>query len=364
MEDAYDKVTNSALPAAETRNLPGYDAALRTAAETFSLLGRLNAPPIPKAYEICYGYASGNPKECVERVDSAVERDGLLSLHEVYEIHADIFSYPDKIRQQQYKATDDLDTELNSVLSLVSAHIRSNNAYSNTLDSAADGLKAEQSPNVLKTVIQRLIVENHRARVRARELSESLENSRASINAMRGKLAKAREAGLRDPLTKLFNRRYLDEVLPEAIKRALEEKEPLCLVFVDIDHFKQVNDTFGHPAGDAVLRIFGSLMADNIKGRDIAVRWGGEEFALVLPQTDTAGALSLSNKIRGIFENKRLMLRDSSQSMGTITASFGVAQLRKSETPEQLIARADRMLYEAKRKGRNRVVCDGDEDDP
>ena len=324
-KNAYQNLPNLADSPDEGKSAPGYDAALRTAAEAFALLGQFSAPPIPKAYEISFAYAIGKPPECKERVDDAVSKDGLLTLHEVYEIHGDLFSYPDKVRQQQFQTTDDLDSEMNAVLSMVKAHQRTNNAYSQSLESAADGLRTDISADALKSVIQGLIVETRRARSRADELSESLEASRATIVAMRGKLAKAREAGLRDPLTKLFNRRYMDETLPEVMDKAWSEDQPVCVVLVDIDHFKQINDTFGHPAGDAVLRIVGALLADNLKGRDIAVRYGGEEFALILPDTDTAGALSLSNKIRSVLERKKLILRESNLGTVEIHREFNTA---------------------------------------
>lgn len=351
------------VPDKSDTGLPGYDLALKTAAEAFSLLGRFSAPPIPKAYEICYAYATGQPVECVNRVDDAVARDGMLSLHEVYEIHGELFSYPDKVRQQQKETTENLDAELDVVLAKVAAHLSASNAYGNSLDSAADGLRGTVSLSELKPLIQRLLLENRRARERAQDLSQSLEASRTSIREMRAKLAKAQEAGLRDPLTKLYNRRYMDEVMPMTIALAQDQKSPLCIVLADIDHFKAVNDTFGHPAGDAVLRIVGAIMAENVKGKDIAVRYGGEEFALILPDTGTAGAFSLSNRLRGTLEQKRLILRDKSVSMGRVTASFGVAELRSGESGDALIARADMMLYEAKRTGRNKVVCDGEDDE-
>ena len=134
----------------------------------------------------------------------------------------------------------------------------------------------------------------------------------------------------------------------------------LCLVMVDVDHFKNVNDTFGHPAGDAVLRVVGSLLAENVKGRDTPVRYGGEEFAIILPDTNGAGAMSLANKIRRQLERKNLVLKDNNQPMGKITASFGVSQLRNDDNVPGLISRADAMLYEAKRTGRNKVVSDGE----
>ena len=146
-------------------------------------------------------------------------------------------------------------------------------------------------------------------------------------------LSKAREAGLRDSLTRLHNRRHFDTALRAEMDTALKNDLPFCLIMVDVDHFKRVNDTYGHPAGDAVLRILGQLLAENVKGRDIPVRYGGEEFAIILPDTALSGAKTLANEIRRQLERKKLSLRDTGEDLGRITASFGVSELRNDDSP-------------------------------
>ncbi len=203
-----------------------------------------------------------------------------------------------------------------------------------------------------------LLTENKRAKEESERLAGSLKASHATIKTMKESLASAREEGLRDALTGLRNRRHFDRALPEEIERAGETANPLSLFIMDIDHFKRVNDDFGHPTGDAVLRVVGALLSDNLKGRDVPVRYGGEEFAVILPQTDLAAAESIANRIRVQLSEKRLVLTENKLSLGVITASFGVAQWFADESDSELIARADAMLYQAKRSGRDRVVCD------
>lgn len=333
----------------------GYDKAIGIATEAFSLMETYRTAPIPKAYEIFYGYACNNPPNLVERVDAAVAATGTLDMHQVYAIHTDMFAYPKNMQEAHEQTSDELDAELSSILKTVAAQIDSSGAYAKTLDSASEGLASTDSATALKKTIAVLVRENKKARLEAERLAISLEASQQSINDMRENLAKAREAGLRDPLTGLYNRRHFDQQLPQALKRAREEGESLSLCMADIDHFKSLNDTFGHPAGDAVLRVVGAMLAENVKGRDTAVRYGGEEFVLVLPQTTADGAASLVDKIRRQLERKKLVLRDTSQALGKITASFGVAELHPDDTPETLVARADECLYAAKNAGRNRV---------
>ncbi|MEM7212187.1 MAG: GGDEF domain-containing protein, partial [Pseudomonadota bacterium] len=119
-----------------------------------------------------------------------------------------------------------------------------------------------------------------------------------------------------------------------------------------------VNDRFGHPTGDAVLRLIGSLLTDNLKGRDTSVRYGGEEFAMILPMTDALAGQRLADRIRNDIRERRLVLTENKVPLGMITVSFGVAEWIPGETASDVTARADAMLFKAKRAGRDRVVVD------
>ncbi|MEM1372204.1 MAG: GGDEF domain-containing protein [Pseudomonadota bacterium] len=337
---------------------PGYEAAMSIATKSFELIQRFQAPPIPKVYEICYAYAGGQPPQVVERVDAAVAAHGTLALHEVYQIHSDFFSYPEQMQARQNQTTDELDSELSAMLSMIGAHLDSTNTYSGSLDTAATALSGDTSKDKLLKTIEYLVAANNTARQETQRLTVSLEASQASLTNMRDKLDKAREAGLRDALTNLRNRRHFDHALPEEIGAAKENETQLCLVLIDVDHFKRFNDSFGHPAGDAVLRLMGALLAESVKGRDTAVRYGGEEFAIILPDTGLSGAITLAERMRVQLQRKELILRDTRQSLGKVTASFGLAEMCRGESAESLLARADEAMYEAKRSGRNRVIAD------
>lgn len=163
---------------------------------------------------------------------------------------------------------------------------------------------------------------------------------------------------IRDALTGLYNRRYFNERLPDEVNRALRYGEAVSLIICDIDHFKTVNDRYGHPIGDEVLAwTAGNLMADRRKS-DIIARFGGEEFALLLLNTDRDQAARIAEQLRQSFETKRFE-KDGEQL--PITLSFGVAELGKPvDSAEALVEDADRALYRAKNMGRNRVcVADG-----
>lgn len=160
-----------------------------------------------------------------------------------------------------------------------------------------------------------------------------------------------------DSLTGLANRRLCEAALEKEIARAERFSEPLALVLADLDDFKRINDAYGHPAGDEVLREFASTLQDCIREIDLAGRWGGEEFIVVLPGTDLEGGVRLAERIRAALA-KRDAVSPTGDRLST-TASFGVAYYEGSGTPADLLGAADTALYEAKRTGKNRVVPAG-----
>jgi diguanylate cyclase (GGDEF)-like protein len=163
-----------------------------------------------------------------------------------------------------------------------------------------------------------------------------------------------RQQSIRDSLTGLFNRRYLDETLPREILRATRTGSTLGVMMVDIDHFKQLNDTHGHEAGDAVLSALGGFLQHHVRGDDIACRYGGEEFTLILPGASLDAVCDRAEQLRvGV---RSLVVRCNNTQLDPIALSLGVAMWpQHGETEEVLLQAADAALYRAKQKGRNRV---------
>lgn len=170
-----------------------------------------------------------------------------------------------------------------------------------------------------------------------------------------------RQLAFLDGLTGLFNRRGFDQRLHAEVERAARNGQPLALVMADVDHFKRFNDRHGHQAGDDCLRRVGAALAAGLnRSADLLARYGGEEFAAILPETDLAGAGALGESIRRAIQAKELLKRSTNEKLGRVTASFGIAQFRRDDTPSSLIERADRCLYGAKHAGRNRVLSESE----
>ena len=161
-----------------------------------------------------------------------------------------------------------------------------------------------------------------------------------------------------DALTGIANRRRFDETMTLEWQRGQRDRQPLSLLLVDVDHFKQYNDTYGHPAGDLALKKVAAVLTEQLKRpADLVTRYGGEEFAIILPETDSAGAMSVARACLRHLENLQIA-NEKAAPYGVLTMSIGVHTEvpGKQSTPEQLIASADRALYAAKAGGRNGVV--------
>lgn len=165
------------------------------------------------------------------------------------------------------------------------------------------------------------------------------------------------EMAITDGLTGLHNRRYLERHLATLVTQAVTQKKPLSLLVLDIDHFKSINDGFGHAAGDEVLREFSRRVRKAVRGIDLAARLGGEEFVIAMPDTDAALALLVGERLRQKIAGEPFVVQDGSRHL-TVTVSIGINSLVSGEdSPQTLLKRADDALYRAKRAGRNRVVA-------
>jgi diguanylate cyclase (GGDEF)-like protein len=189
---------------------------------------------------------------------------------------------------------------------------------------------------------------------RLRQGREELASANESLVEKNKELEKL---SITDSLTGLYNRKHLMETLEAEVSRYGRYKRPFTMMMLDIDHFKRYNDTYGHLAGDEVLRQMSALLKSSIRQSDYAARYGGEEFIVILPETVAEAAAHMAERIRRDMEGREM----GSETSGTkVTVSMGIAAFPEhGEDPESMIREADAALYEAKRRGRNQVVIAG-----
>jgi two-component system, cell cycle response regulator len=210
------------------------------------------------------------------------------------------------------------------------------------------GLEIGVNDFLIRPIDKNELLARARSQVRKRRYTERLrDNVQLSI-----------EMAITDALTGLFNRRYMESHLGTLIEQASARGKPLATLVIDIDYFKAINDSHGHDAGDDVLRDFALRIKRSIRGIDLACRYGGEEFVIVMPETDMTVAAMVAERLRRRIAAEPFAIAQGSRRI-PVTISIGIAGLRdKDDTPANLLKRADQALYRAKRDGRNRVVPD------
>lgn len=323
-----------------------------------ALLKRSQIPPFPMYFELFYTYATGANAELNKRINSKLAAEGIITIDDASALCEEFLKIADmdaKLRHMSQVMSRKI-TDVNQAIefAMVTA-----NSYSGSLQQASGDLEnGGIDEEALKLLSSRLLKETRRMQDMNRKLEAELENTKDDISVLQRDLDEVRKESMLDPLTKIANRKAFDEQLEVEIKMAIETGKPLSLVVFDIDHFKAFNDTYGHLTGDQVLRLVAQVLKANIRGRDMAARFGGEEFVAILPETDLSGGLNVGETIRTAVQSKELLKRSTNEKLGRITLSVGVAVFRSDDTAASLIERADRCLYAAKGKGRNRVVAE------
>jgi len=250
-------------------------------------------------------------------------------------------------------AGDALSKELDTVSRAIESARESNEAYGEQLASASQALDGS-TPPAITAMVQNLTSATQRIQQENESLETRLADTTAEVTRLRKHLEAVRIEAMTDGLTHLPNRRAFDQALERALKAADAKGETLSLAVIDIDHFKSFNDTWGHQTGDQVLRYVASVIARAGEGVRTAARFGGEEFALILPGDDMRSALAIAEQVRQEVASRVLKRRSTSDDLGTVTVSIGLAERSAGEPPAQLIERADAALYASKRGGRNR----------
>jgi len=210
------------------------------------------------------------------------------------------------------------------------------------------GLEIGVNDYLVRPIDRNELLARVRTQVRKKRYAERLrDNVQLSI-----------EMAITDGLTGLHNRRYMESHLSTLVEQAASRGKPLSLLVLDIDYFKSINDGYGHDAGDDVLREFATRMRKSIRGIDLACRYGGEEFVVVMPETDMAIAAMVAERVRRRIAGEPFVIQQSGHAID-VTISIGIAALRDAnDTAATILRRADQALYRAKRDGRNRVVAD------
>lgn len=246
---------------------------------------------------------------------------------------------------------------LNDVIKIVSTAGVDVSKFGAILSETTQCLTSIDDAREVRKVVEGIVTETQTMLQVNRQYEGKLKHTTEEIELLRKELSKVRQEASQDTLTGLANRKTFDETLADSITRLSRDLENVCLLMIDIDHFKNINDIHGHIIGDQVIRFVANTLKESVKGRDLIARYGGEEFAIILKNTPLGGAITLAEQIRHMVESSQLKQRGTGEPVNSVTISIGVESARSSDSAESLIVRADKALYHSKRTGRNKVTC-------
>ncbi len=319
-------------------------------------MGRFQIPVDPVNYSVWYEYVSGRNEQLKLVIDNALEKSKAITpqlnrtLYERYvaDEHKMIIK---KIREELRKV---LDTILNHVIDAGGQLTR----FGTMIHIYSQRLKDELDADSVKNIVEDILSETQAIKRSGLLLKERIISSTREIEGLRKDLDKMREEAWTDMLTGLKNRRYLSSIFDQESKNAMASDSKLSAIMLDIDHFKKINDSFGHIVGDRVLKTTAGMIRDCIKGRDTVIRYGGEEFVIILPDTPLEGALTLAKHICTYFKQMNWKRKDTGELIGQVFVSLGVSQYRPGESLDAFIQRADDALYLSKTRGRCRATSE------
>jgi len=311
--------------------------------------------PTPENFRVWYSYSAGSARALKRTIDVLISNGQDFTPNvcsDLYERFFGNFRQSEKARLISQR----IETSVQEALSMLNSVGAEARHYTETLGETAASLGQAGELARVREVIASVMTETGEMMERSTHLEHELTRSSAEIRALRKQVEDISREALTDALTGIGNRKLFDQRLKEFVTSALENGTELSLLMLDIDHFKSVNDRWGHQIGDDVLRLVAGALIDGIKGRDQAARYGGEEFAILLPGTRLADAAKLAEQLRESVLRRPVIRRDTRELLGGVTISIGVACYHPGESPSGFVERADAALYRAKQTGRNRVV--------
>lgn len=347
-----------AKAAPELRAGQEFRDACKAAVRVFQLSEKYKTAPYPNAYAVWFAYTTKADPELVAEIDELLLGKDTLSAYDI-DLLFQAYLGEDTGVFQTHDISMAIGDEIQDVLGVISQSLEQTSTFNTKLATFEQDIPEALSAEKLSAVVSNLIEENRRMAAITDQLNQGLSRSQEMISTLHDQLNEVRNQSLRDALTGTLNRRAFDRALDEAVERAERLRQPLCIAMADLDHFKALNDTYGHPAGDAVLQAFAATLMENVNEPEAVARYGGEEFALILPECDLMTAYNRLVSMKHKFSKMTHLAGETNQVIPAVTASFGLARLEPGMNARELVQKADTYLYQAKAKGRNTVKAQG-----
>ncbi|MCH1930136.1 GGDEF domain-containing protein [Shewanella sp. A25] len=339
------------IAATENKELDFAAQILRLAVPQMSALG---IPVTPENYTVWYEYFAKSNLELNRAID------GFLSNNVAFTKEVNTSLYKNFIQEKTPEIIENVHLEtqilINSLISKIAQINHGTATFSASLADFGNQLQGASDVSTLTLLVDGVVDEMQNLLSNNQTMEDSLNAMGQEVRNLKSELENLSMAALTDQLTSLHNRRAYEMAIQDHIHRAQEQQSRCSLLLIDIDRFKQFNDTYGHQVGDKVLAYVALALRQSVRGDDFVARYGGEEFVVLLPNTHFHHALQVAENLRERVSERRLTVgKDRKQSLGAITVSIGLASLQEGDDAETLFNRADKALYEAKSDGRNCV---------
>lgn len=332
------------------------DQATEYAKATLERMAREKLPPSPDHFELWYAYYARLIPELTRAVDVLVQSKQPLTEERCRELFQRFLS-EERSEEAIRRAGDRIGETIKNVTGAVAEVKSATSEYSGKLGGVNQKISETKNPEELKNLLSSMMEDTKAMMEKNQKLEAELDQSSQVMQEMQKDLEAVRREALTDGLTGLANRKALDVALEKVMESANAGGMPFTMMIIDIDHFKNFNDNYGHQVGDQVLRLVAKTLVEGVKGRDTAARYGGEEFVIILPETSMESGMIVANALRKAIAGKEVINRNTGERMTRITISAGVAEYSLGESLSSLIERADAALYTAKHNGRNQVAA-------
>ena len=332
------------------------DIAVSQGVAVIGLLERTQVPPVPTFYRLLYDFVADVRSPTSARV-AQIFTDGEPVGARLYSEFVAPYENDETLSQTVARIT----ARLGALDALIGERVEASRTQSAQLSGVASSLVGHRlDAGLMLDLIGRLELANTQVEKTHQQLRDELETAAIELKKTRFELDMLRSGGRLDPLTGLANRGALDQELARVVGQSNIDGGHLSYSALDLDNFKSLNDTYGHQVGDEILRIAARALLASTRQADVTARIGGDEFAAILPGTDLATARHTAERIRRAIMDSDLRGVLGQGVLGGVTVSIGTAAFRQGDTVGSLMERADLCLYEAKRQGRNRVICESD----
>jgi diguanylate cyclase len=318
------------------------------------LMKRHGVAMTPDNYAVWYEHVSGANANLSEAIQELLAENPSLTETQCKALHNKFFNL-DKERGEVVGMRQQLADLLKEVINFVYSSVQQSDKTNSHLNELMNRINQDMSPEEIHQVVEEVLNETRQAMNSGELLTERLNTAVAEVQLLKQELDQTKREAKTDTLTGLANRKAFDELVTKVTTDADSSGLEVCLLFCDLDLFKTINDKHGHLVGDQVLKVVANVLKQSVKGRDLVARYGGEEFSIILLNTSLQNSKILADNIRKEIASKRVQRKDTQESLGQITMSFGVARYMANEGVESFMQRADRALYMSKRKGRNCV---------